>query len=103
MLALGLLARENIALTFAAIGVYIAVVQHRWRLGAAVIAVSAAWFAALIEFVMPAISGAPYGHWTYDALGTGPGSALLHVIRHPLSSLRLLVDNSANLKLFAGL
>lgn len=103
MLALGLLTRENIALTFAAIGVYIAVVQHRWRLGAAVITVSAAWFAVLIEFVMPAIAGAPYGHWTYDALGTGPGSALLHIIRHPLSSLRLLVDNSAKLKLLGGL
>src|SRR5713101_7464982 len=103
MLALGLLTRENIALTFAAIGVYIAVVQHRWRLGAAVIAVSVAWFATLIEFVLPAIAGSPYGHWTYDALGTGPGSALLHVIRHPLSSLRLLVDNSAKLKLLGGL
>ena len=103
MLALGLLTRENIALTFAAIGVYIAVVQHRWRLGAAVIAVSVAWFATLIEFVLPAIAGSPYGHWTYDALGTGPGSALLHVIRHPLSSLRLLVDNSAKVKLLGGL
>jgi uncharacterized membrane protein len=103
MLALGLLTRENIALTFAAIGVYIAVVQHRWRLGAAVIAVSVAWFAALIEFVLPAIAGSPYRHWTYDALGTGPGSALLHVIRHPLSSLRLLVDNSAKVKLLGGL
>ena len=103
MLALGLLTRENIALTFAAIGIYIAVVQHRWRLGAAVIAVSVAWFATLIEFVLPAIAGSPYGHWTYDALGTGPGSALLHVIRHPLSSLRLLVDNSAKVKLVGGL
>src|SRR3989440_8790967 len=103
MLALGLLARENIALTFAAIGVYIAVVQHRWRLGAAVIALCAAWFAALIEVVMPAIAGVPYGHWTYDALGSGPGSALLHVIRHPVSSLRLLVDNNAKLKLWGGL
>src|ERR1700674_4822120 len=56
MLAVGLLTREDIALTFAAIGVYIAVVQHRWRLGAAVIAVCAAWFAALIEVVMPAIA-----------------------------------------------
>jgi uncharacterized membrane protein len=103
MLALGLLSRENIALTFAAIGLYIAVVQHRWRLGAAVVAVCVAWFAALIEVVMPAIAGAPYGHWTYDALGTGPGSAVLHIIRHPLSSLRLLVDNSAKLKLWGGL
>src|ERR1700736_6930794 len=50
MLALGLLTRENIALTFAAIRVYIALVQHRWRLGAAVIALSVAWFAALVEF-----------------------------------------------------
>jgi uncharacterized membrane protein len=103
MLVVGLLTRENIALTFAAIGVYIAVVQHRWRLGAAVIAVCVAWFAALIEVVMPAIAGTPYGHWTYDALGTGPGSALLHIIRHPISSLRLLVDNSTKLKLWGGL
>jgi uncharacterized membrane protein len=103
MLALGLLTRENIALTFAAIGVYIALVQHRWRLGAAVIALSVAWFTALVEFVLPAIAGAPYSHWTYDALGTGPGSALLHVIRHPLSSLRLLADNSAKLRLLGGL
>ena len=103
MLALGLLTRENIALTFAAIGVYISVVQHRWRLGGAVIAVCVVWFTTLIEVVMPAIAGAPYGHWTYDALGSGPGSALLHIIRHPLSSLRLLVDNSAKLKLWGGL
>ncbi|MFY9615500.1 MAG: DUF2079 domain-containing protein [Candidatus Dormiibacterota bacterium] len=103
MLALGLLTRENIALTFAAIGLYIALVQHRWRMGAVVIAVCAAWFTALIEVVMPAIAGAPYGHWTYDALGTGPGSALVHIIRHPLASLRLLVDNPTKLKLWGGL
>src|SRR5256885_4783695 len=90
VLVVGLLTRENIAPTFAAIGVYIAVVQHRWRLGAAVIALCAAWFAALIEVVMPAIAGVPYGHWTYDALGTGPGSALWHIVRHSISSLRLL-------------
>jgi uncharacterized membrane protein len=103
MLALGLLTRENIALTFAAIGVYIAVVQHRWRLGAAVIAICAAWFTALIEVVMPAIAGAPYAHWTYDALGNGPGSALWHIVRHPIASLRLLVDNPTKLKLWGGL
>src|SRR2546430_12572706 len=103
MLALGLLTRENIALTFAAIGLYIGLVQHRWRLGGAVIAVCVVWFATLIEVVMSAIAGAPYGHWSYDALGSGPGSALLHIIRHPLSSLRLLVDNNAKLKLWGGL
>jgi len=103
MLVLGLLTRENIALTFAAIGVYIAVVQHRWRLAAAVIAVCVVWFAALLEIVMPAIAGTPYPHWTYDALGSGPGSALWHIVRHPIGSLRLLVDNPTKLKLWGGL
>ena len=103
MLLVGLLTRENIALTFAAIGVYIAVVQHRWRLGAAVIAVCLAWFTTLMEVVMPAIAGAPYAHWTYDALGSGPASALLHLIRHPISSLQLLVDNPIKRKLWGGL
>src|SRR3989475_1187363 len=103
MLVVGLLTRENIALTFAATGVYIAVVQHRWRLGAAVVAICAAWFAALIEVVMPAIAGAAYGHWTYEALGSGPGSALLHLVRHPISSLQLLVDNPIKRKLWGGI
>jgi len=85
------------------IGVYIAVVQHRWRLGAAVIAVCVAWFAALIEVVMPAIAGARYGHWTYEALGSGPASALLHLVRHPISSLELLVDNPIKRKLWGGI
>jgi len=103
MLVVGLLTRENIALTFAAIGVYIALVQHRWRLGVAVIALCAAWFAALIEIVMPAIAGTAYGHWTYGALGSGPGSALLHIVRHPISSLQLLADNPVKRKLWGGL
>jgi uncharacterized membrane protein len=103
MLLVGLLTRENIALTFAAIGVYIALVQHRWRLGLVVIAICAAWFTALIEVVMPAIVGTPYGHWSYDALGSGPGSALLHIVRHPVSSLQLLIDNPIKRKLWGGL
>src|SRR2546428_1116054 len=103
MLVVGLLTRENIALTFAAIGVYVAVVQHRWRLGAAVVAVCVAWFATLIEVVMPAIAGAPYGHWTYEALGSGPASALLHLVRQPISSLELLVDNPIKRKLWGGI
>ncbi len=103
MLALGLLTREDIALTFAALGVYIVLIQHRWRLGAAIIAICAAWFAALIEVVMPAIAGAPYNHWTYQALGIGPGSAFVYLVRHPIASLQLLVDNPTKVKLWGGL
>jgi len=103
MVALGLLTRENIALTFAAIGVFVILAQRRWRLGAALIAVCAAWFVSVIEVIMPAIAGAPYGHWTYQDLGPGPGSALLHIVRHPVSSLALLFNNPIKLKLWGGL
>jgi hypothetical protein len=48
-------------------------------------------------------TGAPYRHWTYEALGNGPGSAFLYLIRHPIASLRLLVDNPTKLKLWGGL
>jgi len=100
---LGLLTRENIALTFVAIGVFVMLAQRRWRLGAALIAVCAAWFVSVIEVVMPAIAGRPYSHWTYDALGPGPASALLNVIRHPISSIALLFNNAVKLKLWGGL
>jgi uncharacterized membrane protein len=103
MLAVALLTRENIALTFAAIGVYLLLVQRRWQLGLVVIAVCSAWFALVVEVVMPAIAGAPYRHWTYDALGSGPGTALRNVVRHPLFALQLLFDNPIKLRLWGGL
>jgi uncharacterized membrane protein len=103
MLVLALLTRENVALTFAAIGLYLVVAQHRWQLGLAVMAICLAWFAALVEVVMPAIAGTPYRHWTYDALGRGPVSALSYAVRHPVSSIALLFDNPIKLKLWGGL
>lgn len=103
MLALGLLTRENVALTFAAIGLYLLVAQRRWQLGLLVMGICSAWAVLVVEVVIPAIAGAPYSHWSYQALGTGPGSALLHIVRHPLSSLALLFNNRAKLKLWGGL
>jgi uncharacterized membrane protein len=103
MLVIGLLTRENVALTFAAIGLYVVLVQRRWQLGAAVMGLCIGWFLLVVEVVIPAIAGAPYSHWTYQALGTGPGSALKHVITHPISSLALLFDSTPKLKLWGGL
>lgn len=91
MTALGLLTREDLALTFAGIGVYLVLVQRRWRLGAALVAVSAAWFVVMFKWVIPALagSGRSYSHWTYTGLGSGPGSALWHLVAHPIDSLKL--------------
>ncbi|MDQ3823743.1 MAG: DUF2079 domain-containing protein, partial [Actinomycetota bacterium] len=89
--ALGLLTREDLALTFAGIGVYLVVVQRRYRLGAALVAVSAAWFVAMFKWVIPALAGPgrAYSHWTYTGLGAGPGSALVHLVAHPIDSVKL--------------
>ena len=103
MLVVALLTRENVALTFAALGLYLVVAQHRWQLGLLVMGVCLTWFVAVVEIIMPAIAGGPYRHWTYDALGNGPVSALLHAIRHPVSSVALLFNNPIKLKLWGGL
>ncbi len=103
MMVVGLLSRESVALTFAAIGVYVAVAQRRWRFGLAVTAISVAWFTAVIEVIMPAIAGAPYGHWTYDALGNGPLAALFHVSRHPIDSLKLLFTPLQKVRIWIAL
>jgi len=103
MLAVGLLTRENVALTFAAIGVYILLVQRRWRLGLLVAGLCSAWFILIVDVVIPAFGGSPYRHWSYDALGPGPGAALLQVLRRPLAAVALLFDNPTKLRLWGGL
>jgi uncharacterized membrane protein len=88
MTVLALLTKEDLALTFAAFGVYVAVVQRRWRFGGAIVAVCIAAFALLIKAVLPALADQPYSHWSYTALGSSPGSALKHVVTHPVDSVR---------------
>jgi uncharacterized membrane protein len=41
---------------------------------------------------MPALAGEQYRHWSYSKLGTGPLSATLYVLRHPIASLELLFE-----------
>jgi uncharacterized membrane protein len=87
--ALALLTREDLALTFAAIGVYLAVVQRRWRLGGALAVVCLAWFATIFKLVIPAFADRSYSHWWYTGLGSSPGAALAHLVAHPIDSVRL--------------
>ena len=88
---LGLLVRENIALTFAAIGLYAVIVQRRLKLGGAIAGVSVAWFLIAIKVVLPAISGRGYEHWYYGTLGSGPAEAVRTLIFHPIESVRLFI------------
>jgi uncharacterized membrane protein len=103
MLVVGFLTRENVALTFLFMGLYLVVAQRRWQLGGTVILLSVGWFFLVIRVIMPALAGQPYSHWTYDALGSGPVSAALHVLRHPLSSLKLLFTPLQKAKVWGAL
>jgi uncharacterized membrane protein len=101
--AVAMLTREDVALTLVTLGLYILVVQRRWVLGAAIMAVNAAWFALLLGLVIPALGGGvSYRHWTYDALGSGPLSALSYVVRHPIASLELLFNPAAKTRVWLG-
>ena len=83
MLVLGCLAKEDIALTFAAMGLYALVVQRRPRFGLGVMTLAGAWFVVVIGAIMPAISGHRYHYWDYPSLGPSWTRAPLAVVRRP--------------------
>jgi uncharacterized membrane protein len=90
--ALGCLAKEDVALTFAAMGFYGLVVQRRTRFGLGVMGVAGAWFAATIGAIMPAISGHRYHYWDYPSLGPTWARAPLAVGRRPWHVLASVFD-----------
>jgi uncharacterized membrane protein len=89
MAVLAFLTKENLALTMAALGVYVALVQRRWRLGGALVAVAVPWFVLVLKAIIPGISGGRYAHWEYTALGSGPGAAVRHIVTDPVDTVRL--------------
>jgi len=101
--AWAMLTREDVALTLIALGLFIVVVQRRWIVGVALMAVNAIWLGALLSIVIPRLGGGvAYRHWTYDALGSGPGSAALFVLSHPIDSLKLLFAPASKTRVWIG-
>ena len=86
--AVALLTREDIALTFVGIGLFAALVQRRWKLGMGLAAVSFAWFVVAFKVLIPAFADRAYAHWAYSGLGPDPARAALHLVVHPLDSVR---------------
>jgi uncharacterized membrane protein len=94
MLVLGCLAKEDIALTFAAMGIYTLVVQRRWRFGLVVVATCVAWFAFVLDVVIPEISDRPYHYWDYPALGPSWTAAAVTLLERPYRALTLAFDRT---------
>jgi uncharacterized membrane protein len=92
MLVLGCLAKEDVTLTFAAMGVYALLVQRRVRFGLSVVVVTTAWFVTVLGLVIPAISGRRYHYFDYPALGSGWTAALLTLVERPYRAVTLALD-----------
>jgi uncharacterized membrane protein len=100
--AAAMLTREDVPLTLIALGFYILIVQRRWVLGAALMALNAVWFALLLSTIMPALASIPYRHWTYTALGDSPSHAVLNILRNPFKAVELLFVPVAKVRIWVG-
>jgi uncharacterized membrane protein len=88
MAVLGCLTREDVTLAFVGLGLYL-LLQRRFRLGGALIAATFVWFIVAVKLVIPALADRAYQQWYYTRLGDGPGEAAVHVVLHPIDTIRL--------------
>jgi uncharacterized membrane protein len=86
--ALLLLVREDMGAMVVMVALVLAL-RRKWWLALGTAALGAAGFLLATEWVIPAFatSGA-FAYWTYDVLGPNLPSALAHVVRDPLDTLR---------------
>jgi len=103
VLPVALLVREDVALAFVGIALYLVVAQRRYLFGALLAAVSLGWLMLVTQVVIPAIADGPYAYWTYGALGGTLASVALTVIARPWIAARLSVDNSEKLTTISAL
>ncbi len=89
LLAAGLAAmcKEDIGISVAMLGIYIAFWQQRRWFGLAVAAVSAGWSAVCFLVIIPHFLNSPQvgsNYWErYAGLGSTPGEAILHLVTQP--------------------
>jgi uncharacterized membrane protein len=98
LIALGalLFVKEDIGLLVAGIGLYLAVARPRtlrrqWLVGLALIAAGLAATVISTDVLIPAFGGRADFFWAYPGLGPNVSQAAVHLLTHPVSSLRLLV------------
>lgn len=90
---LAMTCKEEIPLVVATYGLWSMVFQRRWRSGAALIVLGAAWFVMVFYVLMPHFSptGHPLLEGRYQDLGKGPVQVVLNVLFHPLDIVRRYV------------
>jgi uncharacterized membrane protein len=94
-LAVLLLVKEDMGLLVAGIGCYLVVslppVVRRQRIvGLGLIVAGIAYSALATYLLIPAFGGRADYYWAYGSLGRDVPQVIWHLVRHPLSSLRML-------------
>lgn len=90
-LVLLLLCKENMSLLAVGFGAYL-LIQKEYRRAWVSILAGVGWFVVTIKLLIPHFAGGAYEFWKYSELGSGPGSAFASLLLHPVSSLKVLVN-----------
>ena len=91
--------KEDQAVLVAFLGLYL-LARRSWWQGAATLAIGVGWFVIVTRLLLPwAGGGAEYVHWSYDALGSGLGDALLNMARDPLLPFEVFLGEGGARKL----
>ena len=81
-----LFVKEDMGLLVAGFGCYLLLTRRRWTgLGFVIGGLVATWIATHV--FIPAFGGSASFYWAYSQFGPTPGSALLHMVEHPLHTL----------------
>jgi uncharacterized membrane protein len=95
-LVLATLTREEVALSSAAIGLYILLVKRERRLGGLVLVGSLAYFVLVNQVIMPALGGGPdLGRFAGIAVGEGTGfqAIVLGILTNPIYAFNQIFLN----------
>jgi len=102
--ALLLLVKEDLGPVVALFGLVIGLRTRRWKTGLVLFVAAIVVTVIEVDVLIPAAGGRPGYYWTYyAALGSGPAAALWHVVRHPASTLHLLVTPAQKVRLLEWL
>jgi uncharacterized membrane protein len=86
---LAIATKEEVPLDVAMIGLSVALLQRRWRVGLSLVALAGAW---VVLYVLVTHAVSPLGHsptsQRYAYLGHGPVQVVVYVLTHPLAILR---------------
>jgi uncharacterized membrane protein len=107
-LAVLLLVKEDMGLFVAGIGVCLAVsrprvVRRQWLVAIGLVVVGVAYTMFATYVMIPAFGGRSDYYWAYGPLGNNVPQVVGHLISHPVSSLKLLVQPGVKLNTLAWL